>query len=428
MNELLVAFITGLTTGGLSCLAVQGGLLASSIAHEVERTVASEPAHPAALAPAPTKKKQARTGKRPAAAAAPAATVQGASRATEVGPGASNARAARPIVLFLAAKVVAYTLLGCLLGWLGSLLQLTTTARVILQVGIGVFMVGTGLRMFNVHPIFRYFALEPLRFVTRYIRRKAKGDASAITPIFLGALTVLIPCGVTQAMMAVAMASGDAFVGGTTMLAFTLGTTPAFFALAYLVTRLGQRLEKSLVRVVAAVVLVLGLISIDAGLTLGGWPYSFTNLRMAATLQEAEQDVVAEQRGPHLAPGYVGETPAAPVASGASASNTTSGGAADVTTAFGPEARPGVVTVSVRNDGYYPQVLRAKANEPFQLALVTNEVYSCARAVVVPALRVAEMLPETGTVYIDVPAQPAGSRLFYTCSMGMYSGVIVFEG
>src|SRR5512145_2984427 len=37
MSQLFVAFITGLTTGGLSCLAVQGGLLASSIAHQIEQ-------------------------------------------------------------------------------------------------------------------------------------------------------------------------------------------------------------------------------------------------------------------------------------------------------------------------------------------------------------------------------------------------------
>ena len=36
-NPLMIAFITGLTTGGLSCLAVQGGLLASSLAHQVEQ-------------------------------------------------------------------------------------------------------------------------------------------------------------------------------------------------------------------------------------------------------------------------------------------------------------------------------------------------------------------------------------------------------
>ena len=36
-GRLMVSFITGLTTGGLSCLAVQGGLLASSLAHQIER-------------------------------------------------------------------------------------------------------------------------------------------------------------------------------------------------------------------------------------------------------------------------------------------------------------------------------------------------------------------------------------------------------
>src|SRR4026207_1546242 len=37
MSQLIVAFVTGLTTGGLSCLAVQGGLLASSLAHQLEQ-------------------------------------------------------------------------------------------------------------------------------------------------------------------------------------------------------------------------------------------------------------------------------------------------------------------------------------------------------------------------------------------------------
>ena len=37
MEGLLLAFITGLTTGGLSCLAVQGGLLASSLANQIEK-------------------------------------------------------------------------------------------------------------------------------------------------------------------------------------------------------------------------------------------------------------------------------------------------------------------------------------------------------------------------------------------------------
>ena len=43
MQPMWLAFLTGLATGGLSCLAVQGGLLASSIASSTQ-TVGEGPA------------------------------------------------------------------------------------------------------------------------------------------------------------------------------------------------------------------------------------------------------------------------------------------------------------------------------------------------------------------------------------------------
>src|SRR5215213_10103193 len=45
LSQLAVAFITGLTTGGLSCLAVQGGLLASSQAHQIEQDYLEQAGH-----------------------------------------------------------------------------------------------------------------------------------------------------------------------------------------------------------------------------------------------------------------------------------------------------------------------------------------------------------------------------------------------
>ena len=46
MSQLIVAFVTGLTTGGLSCLAVQGGLLASSLAHQIEQDYLEQAVQP----------------------------------------------------------------------------------------------------------------------------------------------------------------------------------------------------------------------------------------------------------------------------------------------------------------------------------------------------------------------------------------------
>src|SRR5512133_3442618 len=134
--DIWVAFLTGLTTGGLSCMAVQGGLLAGSLANQIETTM------------------------------------------LEKGKKGLHPQLALPIVLFLLSKLVVYTLAGFLLGALGSVFQLTPFTRALLQLAIGIFIIGNALRMLNVHPIFRYFSFEPPAGLTRFIRRKAKNGAS----------------------------------------------------------------------------------------------------------------------------------------------------------------------------------------------------------------------------------------------------------
>jgi hypothetical protein len=252
------------------------------------------------------------------------------------------------------------------------------------MLGIGIFMVGNALRMFNVHPIFRYFSIEPPKFITRYIRRTAKGT-DTFTPLFLGALTVFIPCGVTQAMMAAALAMGSPLAGGMMMFAFTLGTSPVFFIVAYLATEFGARTEKFFMRFVAITVLILGLVTLDGGLNLMGSPFSFSNFARGLTNADSASSPIS-----------------------ASVSTTD-------------------LTLMVRNEGYFPQTLRASANKELTLDLVTNGTYSCARDFVIPALGFYQLLPDTGTVAVNVPAQPSGTRMFFTCSMGMYTGMIIFE-
>lgn len=359
MRQLIVAFVTGLTTGGLSCLAVQGGLLASSLAHQIEQDYLQQTAQ----SPARSRSKK---------------QIQEPIRANS----------ALPITLFLLAKIVAYTLLGALLGWLGSYLSLSPMTRAFLMIAIGIFMMGNALRMFNVHPIFRYFSIESPKFITRYIRRTAKGT-DTFTPIFLGALTVFIPCGVTQAMMAAALGTGSIGMGAALMLAFTLGTSPVFFVVAYLTTELGARLEKFFMRFVAVVVLILGLVTLDGGLNVMGSPFSLQNLSRSVF-----------------------------------ASNS---GSSPETTSVQPVTADGELILQVENDGYFPQTLKAPAGEEVVLNLVTDQTYSCSRDFVIPALDFYQLLPDTGTVRVNIPAQAKGSKLFFTCSMGMYTGQIVFE-
>ena len=82
MMNVFIAFLTGLTTGGLSCLAIQGGLLATTLAHQVELDMQ-------------TRTRAVKSGRK------------------------FQPQIALPIALFLLAKLVAYTLVGVLLGSLG---------------------------------------------------------------------------------------------------------------------------------------------------------------------------------------------------------------------------------------------------------------------------------------------------------------------
>ena len=337
--NLFVAFITGLTTGGLGCLAVQGGLLTSTLAHQIEQDMLAH---------------------------------NGSGSTSKFKP-----HIAQPILLFLLAKLIAYTILGYLLGSLGMVLQLTPLMSAILYFAIGIFMIGNGLRMFNVHPIFRFFVIEPPSSLTRYIRRKSKNGTSFFTPILLGTLTLFLPCGVTQAMMATALGTGSPTQGAMLMFSFILGTSPLFFSVAYFATRLGSAMEKNFTRIVAVTMLIMGLVQVDTGLNLSGAPFSISR-----TISIVKAYALPAQTG---------------------------------------------TSIEVTENGYFPQVLHLPANQEVSIEWVTRNTQACSRSVVVPDLEYQKILPTTGRVTMDIPAQEKGAIIRYTCSMGMYPSQFVFD-
>ncbi len=173
------------------------------------------------------------------------------------------------------------------------------------------------------------------------------------------------------------------------MAAFTLGSNIVFFGVAYLALRLGNLLATSFTRVVALVLLVLGFVSIDSGLNLAGAPFSLARLAQATGLTQ----------------------PPAPTAS--------------VTPL--PDAEGNALRITVLNTGYVPPRITARAGVPTRLTFVTDNVFSCSRALVIPDLGIEEILPDTGEVTFTLPPQPEGKVLRYSCSMGMYTGAIVFK-
>jgi sulfite exporter TauE/SafE len=357
-NSIIIAFITGLTAGGLSCFAVQGGLLTGAFAQ-------------------------------PAGATNPRSSKAGNGQG-----GMPTSGLFQATLLFILAKLIAYTLLGFVLGWLGSILTLSPAVKGILQIAIGVFLVGNAFRMLDIHPIFRYFTFQPPGGLTRYIRRASKGNDQVLTPLFLGTLTILIPCGVTQAVMAVAIGSGSPWAGAAILFAFILGTSPTFLGITVLVSGLAKAFQKYFNPVVTVIVLALGLYTINGGLNIMGSPYSVENIARSL-----------DSRSPALA---------APLTPDESSTSARSSGKT-------------VVQIAAGNSGYTPETIVAPANQPIELHLVTKNTFSCSRSFVIPALNMMKVLPASGDTVFQIPAQPPGSALNFTCSMGMYGGVIRFQ-
>lgn len=346
-QNLWAIFLTGLTTGGLTCLAVQGGLLATALTKQTLRTVTEG---------------------------------NGTSNVTSV----QLSKDSLPIFAFLSAKILAHLVVGFLLGLVGAAAQITPTVQGVMQIVAGLFMLATAFNMLNVHPVFRYFVVQPPKALTRLIRNQAKSEA-LIAPSLLGALTVLIPCGTTQAMAILAISSGNPLAGALIMGVFTLGTSPTFFVLGFLATRLRGQFQRLFTVATILLILVMGLVSFDAGLNVLGSPLAPS--RMVASL---------------FRPFSFTGTPVPAL------------------TINGTQE----LTIHVSDNGYVPNNLLVKSGQPIRLKLISNNSYSCARIFRIPSLKLTKVLDVTDQEIIELPPQSPGT-LFFTCSMGMYTGQII---
>lgn len=176
-----------------------------------------------------------------------------------------------PTLAFLTTKFIAYVILGFILGSFGSALSLSDSARVVMQIAAALYMIVVALNLLNVHPIFRYAIIQPPRFLSKLVRSQSKSK-DLFAPAFLGALTVFIPCGTTLAMEALAISSGSPILGASILGVFVLGTSPLFLGLGFLTTVLGDVFRTKFLKIAAVGVLYLGITSLNGAMVLAGAP------------------------------------------------------------------------------------------------------------------------------------------------------------
>lgn len=331
--NLVAVLATGLFAGGVSCAAVQGGLLTGLI----------------------TRQK---------AAAAPDQSVTGD---------------LAPVGGFLAGKLVSHTVLGALLGALGSAVELSVTARTWLQIGAGLVIITLGLAQLRV-PGFRDIVITPPAAWARLVRARTRSSA-AMAPAMLGLATVLIPCGVTLSVEALALASGSPLVGAATMAVFVIGTAPLFAALGYLARKAATAWRGRLSAVTGVAVVAMGLYTLNGGLELAGSPLSASRIARTAGLAQTPADSTA------------------------------------VTTANGTQ----IVEIIAGLTSYSPSNVQVRSGVPTTLLIHSEGADGCIRSFVIRGEQT--ILPVDGETRIDLGILEPG-RLDYACGMGMFTGTL----
>lgn len=339
--NLWVIFLTGLTVGGLTCLAVQGGLLASVIAAREEADLKS---------------------------------------------GKSKKHTIFATIAFLAAKLLAYTMLGFLLGSFGGAIGISQTVQITMQLIAGFYMIAVALNLLEIHPIFRYVVIQPPRFLARLVRNQSKSK-DLFAPAILGVMTIFIPCGTTLAMEALAISSANPFTGAAIMATFVFGTMPLFFGIGLLTSVLGDTYKQKFLKMAGIAILYLGITSANGALNAAGSPITLEVIAANFPIQIS----LAE----------------------------------DDSTQNPIDIRNGAqeTSILVTSYGYQPNKLVVKKGIPVKLNLVSKNAYSCALAFRMPTLGIAKNLTPNGSQILEFTPTKTG-RIPFSCSMGMYTGVI----
>lgn len=128
-----------------------------------------------------------------------------------------------PHAYFHTGRLLAYIVLGGILGMLGKAVALeNVTVYALITLFVSLVMLVTGLQMAGVSWAEKFQPRIPKALTRRVASKNAKGTTRSAFAI--GAGTVLLPCGFTLIAQGVALTSGSAVLGALMMGMFVIGT------------------------------------------------------------------------------------------------------------------------------------------------------------------------------------------------------------
>lgn len=275
-----------------------------------------------------------------------------------------------PAFYYNVGRVLGYTVLGGIVGAIGSVLSVSIGFMSGVAIVAGIFMIVMGLNMAG-FTIGKKYLKIPLPSHT--LNQKGKA------PFLVGILNGLMPCGPLQTMQLYALGTGSALEGATSMLVFALGTLPLMLSFGTLTSLFSKDSTKRLMKLSGVFVIVLGVIMTNRGLAIGGLNLPFSDLT----------------------------------------SNGING--ASMVTKAQIDNSVQIIRTSANNRGYTPNVLYVQRGVPLKWIVDGEQINSCNNQIIIPSLNIKKKLSSGENI---IEFTPQDSEINFSCWMGMIKGVI----
>ncbi|MEK6937216.1 MAG: sulfite exporter TauE/SafE family protein [Nanoarchaeota archaeon] len=296
-----------------------------------------------------------------------------ATKYNEAHPNLSPSQKFKPHIYFNLGRIFSYTLLGGLLGALGSIFQVSSKLSGLITILASLIMISLGFQILNIFPLANKIKMP--KIIAHKIHDLSESNSKS-APFLFGSSTFFLPCGFTQALQLYVLSTGDFIVGALIMLSFSLGTLPALLSTGYIASYSKGTLKRYFSKFVAVLIIILGFANISYGLTLAGSQFNFDSFLPSANAQPSavpNAEIIGAKQ---------------------------------------------VIEMKVQGLDYYPSSFNIKKGVPVEWRIDGREAQGCAQILSVPKLGIVEQLPKNKIKTITFTSEKEGTIKF-SCSMGM---------
>lgn len=172
----------------------------------------------------------------------------------------SNPSRQIPVILYHFGRMVSYSFLGLVLGFVGkgaNALGELTAIQGIAGIFTFAFLLLFLIRMFFQNSNSRFGTIpKGISELLQSIRRKTSQNGLGFG---IGILSALLPCGVLYPAYAASFATGSAVTGALVMFTFYLGTVPALTGLSLVMGRIRKHIQPKWIPVFGSLLLLTSL-------------------------------------------------------------------------------------------------------------------------------------------------------------------------